>query len=123
MATKYVLLVDFANLHDARPWEVMREDLFLSLCKAKMHCGISIPLTAAGLTQETLRDYTQALNDYDSYYENRGPRMSDEEQVRADSYELKMKGLEEQIVAAVKRVIESVTRYDEEDEEEGEEDA
>lgn len=101
MAATYVLVV---NKGDAS-WELMRGDLYASLPKVGMPASVSyVPLERVGLTQEVARDYLQAAREYDDYYASRGPRMSDEEQVRADTYELKMKDLEKVIEEAVAKV-------------------
>jgi hypothetical protein len=106
MALKYLLLVEGSGTYKMPTWEVMSEDMHTALSKEGMRpAGAVFPIEYLGLTQETLRDYVQALNDYENYLASRGPRLSDEEQVRADSYELKMKDLEKVIVAGVERTM------------------
>ncbi len=106
MAATYLLLVEGSGTNKTPFWEVMREDVYASLCKARARpAGTVFPLESLGLTQETLREYVVAVRDYEAFYENRGPRMSDEEQVRADSYELKMKELEKLIDKGVERTM------------------
>lgn len=101
MAATYVLVVTKGT----GSWELMRTDLFASLPKVGMPASVSyVPLERVGLTQEVARAYLQAARDHDDYYAGRGSRMSDEEQVRADSYELKMKDLEGMIEGAVAKV-------------------